>query len=279
MNKHSDKTSDKDTLDFLMIKKTQDSKAEEDKKRKERARARQELETRFGSRTHKCKRIINNTKTRINKQRQKIQQKHKKKISSYKSKTKAKAKKMNDKQKDPKKYNIPRELDRYTDIKVFSSNEEITPEDMKPPVIIGEDVVLTEEEEEVLKLGPKFTLRRVLDRETFLVEVEKALAKERYGKINEEDEVGEPLGLKDDKEDNDKIREEEEWQETKSSLIFDKEDNNVNFSRTRATNMKNNKRIHLPRPLPPSQEAMMELRKIEALKIYDACMKLLENER
>ena len=40
--------------------------------------------------------------------------------------------------------------------------------------------------------------------------------------------------------------------------------------------MKNNKRIHLPKPLKPTQEAMMEIRKHEALKIYDECMKLLE---
>ena len=40
--------------------------------------------------------------------------------------------------------------------------------------------------------------------------------------------------------------------------------------------MKNNKRIHLPKSLKPTQEAMMEILKHEALKIYDKCMKLLE---
>ena len=120
-------------------------------------------------------------------------------------------------------------------------------------------------------LGPKFTLRRVLDRENFLVEVEKALAKERYGRIGEDEE---PPDKGDDKE----LREEVEWQETKSSLIFDKQDNNISFARARATNMKNNKRIHLPKPLLPNQEAVMELRKQEALKVFDACMALLEKK-
>ena len=40
--------------------------------------------------------------------------------------------------------------------------------------------------------------------------------------------------------------------------------------------MKNNKRMHLSKPLKPTQEAMMEIKKHEALKIYDECMKLLE---
>ena len=51
------------------------------------------------------------------------------------------------------------------------------------------------------------------------------------------------------------------------------EDNNIDFARTRETKMKNNKRIHLPKPLKPTQEAMIEIRKHEALKIYDECMK------
>ena len=89
--------------------------------------------------------------------------------------------------------------------------------------------IITEEEEEILKLGPKFTLSRVVDRENFLVKVEKTLAKEK-------------------------------WQAEKSTLVDYKEDNYINFARARTTGIKNNTRLHLPKPLHPTQEAIMELR-------------------
>ena len=71
-------------------------------------------------------------------------------------------------------------LKRYSGVEAFNSDKKPQPEDLKPPVIIRVGIILTEEEEEILKLGPKITLRRVLNRENFLVKVEKTLAKEKY---------------------------------------------------------------------------------------------------
>ena len=52
---------------------------------------------------------------------------------------------------------------------------------------------------------------------------------------------------------------EAEWQEVKSELVYDFESKEINFGNQKATNMKNNKRITLPkcgsvRVIPGSQE-------------------------
>ena len=47
-------------------------------------------------------------------------------------------------------FTTPGELERYNEVKVFSSNEELVPEPKKPPVTVEGGAVLTKEEEEVL---------------------------------------------------------------------------------------------------------------------------------
>ena len=63
----------------------------------------------------------------------------------YKTKNKDNRKKQGNSQ-----FTTPRELERYKEVKVFSSNEELVPEPKKPPVMVGGGAVLTKEEEEVL---------------------------------------------------------------------------------------------------------------------------------
>ena len=97
------------------------------------------------------------------------------------------------------------------------------------------------------------------------------MAKERYGRIGKKEEEQEPPGKEQEQHQPEQtttdrnIDREEEWQE---ALIFDKDDNNIDFARTRATKIKNIKRIHLPKPLKPTQESMMEIRKHRPLKTH-----------
>ena len=53
----------------------------------------------------------------------------------------------------------------------------------------------------------------------------------------------------------------------------------LDFGRMKATDMKGNKKIVLPKAMENDLEAMMEVRRMEAKKIFRECMKLLEEEK
>ena len=69
------------------------------------------------------------------------QRSHNKKIMWYKTKNKDNIKKQRNSQ-----FTTPRELERYHEVKIFSSNEELVPEPKKPQVMVGGGAVLTKEE-------------------------------------------------------------------------------------------------------------------------------------
>ena len=53
------------------------------------------------------------------------------------------------------------------------------------------------------------------------------------------------------------------------------EDDTVNFARSKPTDWNTNKRIHLPKSGTASLEAYFEVRRQEASRLFDACLKLL----
>ena len=63
----------------------------------------------------------------------------------------------------------------------------------------------------------------------------------------------------------------------KSALIYDFESKTMDFGRSKATNWKRNKRIKLPKAGSSLLEASMEKRRQAASKIYDGCLKLLDD--
>ena len=76
-------------------------------------------------------------------------------------------------------------------------------------------------------------------------------------------------------EDDKRVANEAEWQETKSELPYDFETKNLDFGRQKATNMKNNKRLKLPKAASVETEALLEVRRRTAARIYDECIKEL----
>ena len=68
---------------------------------------------------------------------------------------------------------------------------------------------------------------------------------------------------------------EAEWQARKSTLVYDFENKEMDFGRMRATEMKGNKRVVLPKASDIKVEAMMEVRRKRAAKLYDLCVKKL----
>ena len=139
---------------------------------------------------------------------------------------------------------LKEELEEFAKLRVFN-NIQITPEKPKPPVIASKNVTLSEDELAILARGPKFTLRNVLSKERYMAEVEKGLVKKKIGDIGKEEVDGKIVEEEYENDEEREIAEYSEWLETKSTSIYDFENKNINFGRSRATNWKGNKRITL----------------------------------
>ena len=78
-------------------------------------------------------------------------------------------------------YRLPDELKRYSSARVFNDSlaKEFKPGDVLGPVIVGENnSLLSKDEVAILARGPKFTIRRVLSKERFIIMLVKAYIKE-----------------------------------------------------------------------------------------------------
>ena len=60
-------------------------------------------------------------------------------------------------------------------------------------------------------------------------------------------------------------------------MIYDYEEDTINFCLSKHTEWKGNKRIHLPKSGSASLEAYCEVRRKLASKLYDECMALLKD--
>ena len=79
------------------------------------------------------------------------------------------------------KFKLPPELKRYKKVAVFGKEAEdiFKPGEVLGPVVVGEETdILSKDEVEVLKKGPKFCIRRVLSKEKYMVMLKNCL--ERY---------------------------------------------------------------------------------------------------
>ena len=89
------------------------------------------------------------------------------------------------------KYKLPAMLERYAKARIFDDDlaKEFKPGQELGPVIVGGNTsLLSPDEIAVLCRGPKFTIRRVLSKERFLIELEKAFVKIRWSKRDDDDE-------------------------------------------------------------------------------------------
>ena len=117
--------------------------------------------------------------------RKEVKSKNKEKINRYKDREKAE-----DIQKE--RASIPEACKQFEKFRVFNGKT-ITSEPSKEPFISTPEIKLSEAELKVLTKNPKFSLRNVLDKESFMAEVEKGLVKECYSRIGKEEDKGEQV--------------------------------------------------------------------------------------
>ena len=80
---------------------------------------------------------------------------------------------------------LPEELREFSSLRIFK-NVQIPPDEPKPPVITSNTKKLTDDELAVLKKGPMFTIRNVMNKEAYMAEVEKGLAQKMYSDIGKD---------------------------------------------------------------------------------------------
>ena len=191
--------------------------------------------------------------------------------SGYKEKYDQKLKYIGNKkerEKEEKLDMIPRGLEGYKNAKVFDKGKFDDLEIQSYEITVIGDVELSEEEKKVLRLHPKFALLQDLDMEDMELDIELGCAKLRYqiGRENEEKVVDASGNLIEED-----ISEEEEEKlieiEAKSRQIFDPLTKSFDYRKKKVTDMKENARVTLPRPLGPLDEASIEIRREVQLKI------------
>ena len=168
-----------------MTVKLENSKLDEADLRRERGQLRSKLESLIGNKSHRYRKFINTVKERIKKLREDIKKKNKKKVSWLKNKPGERMERMK----------LPEGWSRYKDLRIFTSDEEIPSDEIKPPITVGGMVKLSEDEANLLRRSPKFCVRSILNKEDFMMELEKALIKEKYNRMaNPQTEDEEELG-------------------------------------------------------------------------------------
>ena len=147
-------------------------------------------------------------------------------------------------------------------------------EEIKKPVLVegeGESISLSEEECEALMLEPKFCLYNNLEEEEFETAVEECIMKVKWDLMGEEKKtkpgeediaLGILLGEDACKQIDKDKEEEEELICAESRTIFDVESQTFNFAKRRATDLKRNSRVYLPR----KARTVEEERRYEAMR-------------
>ena len=184
-----------------------------------------------------------------------IQKKNDKKISHLKEKA----------SEDPQQSSVPEILAKYENIKIFQqSAQENKDIEINMNVMTIGNVKLDEEELLVLKLPPDFAIPANLSEEDFIHEEEMAIAKFRWEKKKQ---LEEDLG-----EENVSVTEEEKEEinivEAKSRQIFDPINKTLDLRKRRVTDLKENSRVYLPKPLPPQEEAKIEIRREQYEQVF-----------
>ena len=117
----------------------------------------------------------------------------------------------------------------------------------------GETINLTDGEKKVLALGPKFCVRKHLDEEEFMVEVEECITKVRWERMGEEIDKKKRKNSADiaimsilDEEQVEEVEEHESLEDAKLKMIYHPEEKSWSFGRRKATDVKGNTMVILP---------------------------------
>ena len=210
------------------------------------------IEEEFGHRPMRCRGIRESIRENCVKLRHKVRKKFDKKLRFLEGKY-------------MEKYNPVDKLNeedrlRYEGVRIFNDEYSMTKDEENEPMVVceaNETIELSNEEKEVLMLGPKYCVLNRLNEETFQREVEECIVKYRWELRNMEREEDEVRKFGEDAYraieslfDEDELAQQDEdmrLEEAKMRMPFDQDKVSLNFGKRRATDLKGNARVFLPK--------------------------------
>ena len=174
----------------------------------------------------------------------------------------------------------PPEIKEFANLRIFSKKrfDELKKENVDVSRI--GDVKLDSDEISILKLPPKFAIRKKLTETDMQTEVQMGMAKVRYQhhkedmvrKIDELDETenSENVVKRRKMLDAEEITELEDIEkiEAESRRVFDPINRSFNYGKKRATDLQENSKVTLPRPCDPHTESSIEMLKSSIMKSF-----------
>ena len=138
-------------------------------------------------------------------------------------------------------------------------------------------IELTQEEKNILKLPPKFSILDKLDKEEMELQIETANAKLRYNRADDNENIDNKMTREDIKEeekgrydeDDEKSKKEIMRMDAESTEVYNRVTKTVNVTKLRSTNVTNNKKVVLPKSLHPIREAEIQIRKNAFMKDFE----------
>ena len=121
-------------------------------------------------------RLMKKLKAKVQRIRVDIKAKNKNKISGYKDEK--------DEEDMEELSSLKEDMGEFGQLKIFGGIS-IQPEERKPPVTSNE-VTLSKDELEILSKNPGYAVRAMMNKEKFMVELEKGMCKKMYSDIGKE---------------------------------------------------------------------------------------------
>ena len=226
-----------------------------------RDRMRSEMKRLFGENTRQTRTVIKHLRMVASKERTYQRQRYCKKLHYLREKYANRVREKLDE--------VPEDLKLYGDASVFSGEKYDRIEEDEIVIQIVGDVSLSENERTALKLHPKFALMSDLREIDMDLEMELCFAKVRYQLSKE---LGEKLSDEDEEELRKEMTVEEEEKieedEARSRQVFDPEGKSYDNRKKRVTDLAENSRVCLPKPLPAIEEASIEMRRENIKRVF-----------
>ena len=257
---------DTDLIGDIMEKKIVDAEIYLRETDSRKMRLRKKIGKIYGKNSRPAKRILKKLRIDTSKLKREIAEKHDDKIGHIKNKYEG-AKNAPE---------LPTDLARYKDLDIFSEIQSDELDDKKQDLedteveitVVG--TTIDKDEHSFLKLPPKYSVLKTLNIEDFETAYEVCAAKVRYDRRKEEEEK-----CDEEVEISEEEKEKLEEIEAMSRVVYDPLSLNVNLANKRVTDLKENCKVYLPKPLSSEEEAQLAIRKGRYMTIFAQCLAAL----
>ena len=200
---------------------------------------------------------------------------------------------------EKKKEVLPKEFELYRDCLIFDGERfDQLEREFQEEVCIG-DVQIDADEKEILKLNPNFAVLKYLDEELQERDIELGQAKVRYElrkrkeeealkdyvigaerkrKLHKADKENSKNQYNKERKSRADEKENKEIEDAVNRMIYDPEKRLFNYANRRATDLKENNKVTLPKPGSPKEEAELEMMRKIILDEFNKYKRTVEQE-